>query len=372
MLTLLLYVLIVGLVAALLFLVASAVFGRGEELGPLPEGTTATVLPAVRIHGGDVRALRFQQVFRGYKAGEVDWALTRLAARIDELEHQLAEARGEQPPTPTSNGTPPAEQQAHPDRTPGPRGFASGASAPPNGHADVPQPSQPPPETGPWGAPPAHPDTGAWGTPPSHHPGPEATGSGNTPPDAPPSPITWAPGQAPPESAFPAVAPGSFGQPTGQSTAWIPSHPAGTGGIPAVAAGSPTGGFGPGTAQPTPAAAWTPDPGTAQTSSPGTWTPDPSTAQTNPSGTWTPDTGAAQPTISEASTPGPDTAQTTGPGGWAPGPTPVDGGGSTPPAAPAASTSYLDLSTGTEPPGGGAQYPAQPGGDQAAGRRERQ
>jgi DivIVA domain-containing protein len=92
MLTMLLYVLIVGLVAALLFLVASAVFGRGEELGPLPEGTTATVLPTKGISGADVRALRFQQVLRGYKAGEVDWALTRLAARIDELEVQLAQA----------------------------------------------------------------------------------------------------------------------------------------------------------------------------------------------------------------------------------------------------------------------------------------
>lgn len=96
MLTLLLYVLIVGLVAALLFLVASAVFGRSEELGPLPEGTTVTVLPAENIGGSDVRALRFQQVLRGYKAGEVDWALTRLAARIDDLEWQLAQARGAQ------------------------------------------------------------------------------------------------------------------------------------------------------------------------------------------------------------------------------------------------------------------------------------
>ena len=57
MLTLLLYVLIVGLVAAMLFLVASAVFGRSEELGPLPEGTTATVLPADGVTGADVRAL---------------------------------------------------------------------------------------------------------------------------------------------------------------------------------------------------------------------------------------------------------------------------------------------------------------------------
>ncbi|QBS41132.1 DivIVA domain-containing protein [Nocardia sp. CS682] len=105
MLTLLLYVLIVGLVAAVLFLLASAVFGRAEELGPLPEGTTATVLPAEGVSGADVRALRFQQVVRGYKASEVDWALARLAARIDELQHQLAEAqaaRWQTPATPES------------------------------------------------------------------------------------------------------------------------------------------------------------------------------------------------------------------------------------------------------------------------------
>ncbi|WP_420094781.1 DivIVA domain-containing protein [Nocardia asteroides] len=90
MLTLLLYVLIVGLVAAVLFLLAGAVFGRAEELGPLPERTTATVLPAAGIAGADVRSLRFQQVVRGYKAVEVDWALARLAERIDELQHELA------------------------------------------------------------------------------------------------------------------------------------------------------------------------------------------------------------------------------------------------------------------------------------------
>ena len=93
MLTLLGYVLIVGVVAGVLFLLASMVFGRGEELGPLPEGTTATVLPAESITGTDVRSLRFQQVVRGYKAGEVDWALARLAARIDELQAELAHAR---------------------------------------------------------------------------------------------------------------------------------------------------------------------------------------------------------------------------------------------------------------------------------------
>lgn len=102
MLTLLMYVVFVGLVAAALFFVASAIFGRGEELGPLPEGTTATVLPAEGITGADVRALRFQQVVRGYKAAEVDWALARLAARIDELQIELAQARSVPAPRPAT------------------------------------------------------------------------------------------------------------------------------------------------------------------------------------------------------------------------------------------------------------------------------
>ncbi|GAB2642766.1 DivIVA domain-containing protein [Nocardia goodfellowii] len=114
MLTLLLYVLIVGLVAAVLFLLASAVFGRGEELGPLPEGTTATVLPAEGISGADVRALRFQQVLRGYKAGEVDWALARLAARIDELQVELARARGYAPPRQTTHNNHPVQPDPQP------------------------------------------------------------------------------------------------------------------------------------------------------------------------------------------------------------------------------------------------------------------
>ncbi|WP_431956643.1 DivIVA domain-containing protein [Nocardia lijiangensis] len=139
MLTLLLYVLIVGLVAAVLFLLASAVFGRGEELGPLPEGTTATVLPAEGISGADVRALRFQQVVRGYKAGEVDWALARLAARIDELQLQLAHARGDTairgPLTKTGADSASAVRQdpastAHQDTTAPPRHDTERAATP--------------------------------------------------------------------------------------------------------------------------------------------------------------------------------------------------------------------------------------------------
>ncbi|NLU83869.1 DivIVA domain-containing protein [Rhodococcus sp. HNM0569] len=83
MITAVLYLLVMVVVGALLFFAASAVFGRSEQAAPLPPGTTATVLPADDVSGEDVRALRFQQVLRGYKASEVDWALDRLAHELD-------------------------------------------------------------------------------------------------------------------------------------------------------------------------------------------------------------------------------------------------------------------------------------------------
>lgn len=91
MLTVLLYLLIMVLVAGLLYLAATAVFGRSEELPALPPGTTATVLPAAGVTGADVQSLRFQQTLRGYKASEVDWALDRLGREIDSLRAQLAD-----------------------------------------------------------------------------------------------------------------------------------------------------------------------------------------------------------------------------------------------------------------------------------------
>lgn len=91
MLTVLLYVVVMVVVGAVLFATASAVFGRGEVLAPIPPGTTATVLPATDVTGVDVRDLRFQQVARGYKTSEVDWALDRLAREIDGLRARVAE-----------------------------------------------------------------------------------------------------------------------------------------------------------------------------------------------------------------------------------------------------------------------------------------
>lgn len=88
------YLLVLIAVAAVLFVLGALLFGRGEELPPLPKGTTATVLPADKVTGADVDAVKFSLVFRGYKAGEVDWVLDRLARQIDDLRAELDEVRG--------------------------------------------------------------------------------------------------------------------------------------------------------------------------------------------------------------------------------------------------------------------------------------
>ncbi|MBM7861731.1 DivIVA domain-containing protein [Lentzea nigeriaca] len=89
----LLYLIVMVAVAAVVFLLAALVFGRGEELAPLPPGASPTRLPSEDITAEDVRELKFQQTFRGYKMSEVDWVLQRLAtevatlrARVEELE----------------------------------------------------------------------------------------------------------------------------------------------------------------------------------------------------------------------------------------------------------------------------------------------
>jgi DivIVA domain-containing protein len=92
----LLYLVVLVLVAIVLFVAASLLFGRGEQLPPLPRGTTATVLPAFGVTGADVDAVKFTQVLRGYKVSEVDWVLDRLARELEALRGQLAATKAEQ------------------------------------------------------------------------------------------------------------------------------------------------------------------------------------------------------------------------------------------------------------------------------------
>ena len=86
----LLYLVVLVLVAIVLFGAGSMLFGRGEQLPPLPKGTTATVLPAFGVTGADVDAVKFTQVLRGYKTSEVDWVLDRLGRELEALRGQLA------------------------------------------------------------------------------------------------------------------------------------------------------------------------------------------------------------------------------------------------------------------------------------------
>jgi DivIVA domain-containing protein len=83
------------LVAAVVFLLAAVVFGRGEELAPLAPGSSPTRLPAEDITGDDVQSVRFQLVLRGYKMSEVDWVMRRLGVEIDELRGRVAALEAE-------------------------------------------------------------------------------------------------------------------------------------------------------------------------------------------------------------------------------------------------------------------------------------
>ncbi|WP_026454699.1 DivIVA domain-containing protein [Saccharomonospora iraqiensis] len=94
MTTALIYLLVMLLVAAVVFLLASLVFGRGEELAPLAPGSSPTRLPAEDVTGEDVAATRFQIVVRGYKMSEVDWVLSRLGTEIDDLRERVTELEG--------------------------------------------------------------------------------------------------------------------------------------------------------------------------------------------------------------------------------------------------------------------------------------
>lgn len=91
----LIYIVVMALVAAVVFLLAALVFGRGEELAPLPPGASPTRLPSDDVTPDDVRDLKFQQVLRGYKMTEVDWALDRLAGEVEHLRDRVAELEAE-------------------------------------------------------------------------------------------------------------------------------------------------------------------------------------------------------------------------------------------------------------------------------------
>lgn len=105
MTTALIYLLVLVLVAAVVYLLATVVFGRGEQLAPLPPTASPTRLPSESISGDDLRSVRFQQALRGYKMSEVDWVVERLAGEVDTLRSRVAELeRHQDRPRPAPRG----------------------------------------------------------------------------------------------------------------------------------------------------------------------------------------------------------------------------------------------------------------------------
>jgi DivIVA domain-containing protein len=72
------------LIVLLLGAVAVVAAGQGDSLGPSYDDRWDVRLPADgSVTGADLRALRFNTAFRGYRADEVDALIERLADQLD-------------------------------------------------------------------------------------------------------------------------------------------------------------------------------------------------------------------------------------------------------------------------------------------------
>lgn len=91
MLTVVVYVVVTLVVAAALYVLSVAVFGRSEELPPVSRGHTLTFLQEGPLTGDDLREVRFGMGPRGYTMSEVDWAVEQAALEIDRLRALLGE-----------------------------------------------------------------------------------------------------------------------------------------------------------------------------------------------------------------------------------------------------------------------------------------
>jgi DivIVA domain-containing protein len=81
-------------VAALLFVGASVLMGRGETQPPAEPDRSPVELPDDRpVTGDDVRELRISVTARGYRMTEVDWLLEQFAEALDERDAEIASLR---------------------------------------------------------------------------------------------------------------------------------------------------------------------------------------------------------------------------------------------------------------------------------------
>lgn len=73
-------------VSGVIYGLATFVFGRGEELAPMPPDVAPMLLPEHRrLTGADVRDVRLPVTVRGYRMGEVDELLDRVAEELDRV-----------------------------------------------------------------------------------------------------------------------------------------------------------------------------------------------------------------------------------------------------------------------------------------------
>ena len=95
MLSVFVYVVGTVVVAAIIFVVAVLLAGRGEPLPPVEAEQTLTRLAQSGVTGDDARDLRFGVRARGYDMAEVDWAIDQLGAEIDRLRANGSTRSGE-------------------------------------------------------------------------------------------------------------------------------------------------------------------------------------------------------------------------------------------------------------------------------------
>lgn len=106
MTTLLQYLLFAGVIGLIVFAIAVLVFGRGEQLAPLPPRTSPAQLPEAGITGEHIDKVRFALALRGYRMSDVDWTLHRLGAEVDRLRTAVTDLGGDPDPAPATPPTP--------------------------------------------------------------------------------------------------------------------------------------------------------------------------------------------------------------------------------------------------------------------------
>lgn len=117
MVTVLQYLVIAAAIGAVVFVLVALVFGRGEQLSPLPARTSPAELPESTVSGADVRALRFAVALRGYRMTDVDWSLEKIADELDRMRAEVVRLGGD----PDAVRATVPDERAPDDRAPGER-----------------------------------------------------------------------------------------------------------------------------------------------------------------------------------------------------------------------------------------------------------